>query len=63
MKLKDNIIRYLEETKVELQKVTWPTKPEVIGSTIVVIVTSIVISAFIFLVDRGLSEIVSLILS
>jgi preprotein translocase subunit SecE len=63
MKIKEKVQRYLEETKVELQKVTWPTRPEVIGSTIVVVVTSIVVSAFVFVVDKVLATAVTLILS
>ena len=51
------IIRFLKETKTELTKVTWPTKQEVVGSTIVVVVVSIVVSIFIgvvdFILDKG----------
>ena len=59
MDIKQKIVTYYEETVVELKKVTWPTKDEVRGSTIVVILTSIVLSAFVFVVDRLLSFAVS----
>jgi len=59
MSIKQKIVTYYEETVVELKKVTWPTKDEVRGSTIVVILTSIVLSAFVFVVDRLLSLAVS----
>ena len=59
MSIKQKIVTYYEETVVELKKVTWPTKDEVRGSTIVVILTSIVLSAFVFVVDRLLSFAVS----
>jgi preprotein translocase subunit SecE len=55
MNIKQKIVTYYEETVVELKKVTWPTKDEVRGSTVVVIITSIILSAFIFVVDRLLS--------
>jgi preprotein translocase subunit SecE len=55
MSIKQKIVTYYEETVVELKKVTWPTKEEVRGSTVVVIITSIILSAFIFVVDRLLS--------
>jgi preprotein translocase subunit SecE len=45
------VIKFLKETKTELTKVTWPTKQEIIGSTIVTVVVSIVVSAFVFVVD------------
>jgi preprotein translocase subunit SecE len=55
MSIKQKVITYYDETVVELKKVAWPTKDEVRGSTIVVIVTSIILSAFVFVVDRLLS--------
>ena len=63
MNIKQKIITYFDETLVELKKVSWPTKEEVKGSTIVVIITSIILSIFVFVVDRGLSTLVRLILS
>jgi len=62
MSLKEKILKYFEETKLELKKVTWPSKPEIIGSTIVVVVTSILIAAFLYLVDTGLTWVVSFLL-
>jgi preprotein translocase subunit SecE len=62
MSIKQKIITYYEETVVELKKVTWPTKDEVRGSTIVVIVTSIILSAFVFGVDRLLSLVIRVLL-
>jgi preprotein translocase subunit SecE len=62
MSIKEKVVTYWEETLVELKKVTWPTKDEVKGSTIVVVITSIVLSAFVFVVDRLLSLAVNSIL-
>lgn len=47
--------RFLKEVRFELSKVTWPTKQELIGSTIVVIVLSLILSIFIGIVDYGLA--------
>lgn len=44
--------RFLKEVVAELRKVTWPTKDELVGSTIVVIVVSLVVAIFIGIVDR-----------
>ncbi|EQB64032.1 MAG: hypothetical protein RBG1_1C00001G1611 [candidate division Zixibacteria bacterium RBG-1] len=55
-------IRFLKEVRLELTKVTWPTKDELIGSTVVVIILSLILSAFVGLVDLGLSNISRLIL-
>ncbi len=62
MNIKDKVLKYLEETKLELKKVNWPSKPEIIGSTIVVIVTSLLISAFLYVVDTSLSTVVNFLL-
>jgi preprotein translocase subunit SecE len=39
---------YLSEVKGELRKVAWPTKKEVINSTIIVLIAVIVMTALIF---------------
>lgn len=49
------IQKYLKETMAELRKMTWPTKDELMGSTIVVVVVSVIVSVFIGVVDRLLT--------
>jgi preprotein translocase subunit SecE len=61
--MKEKIIRYLKETVVEMKKVTWPSKQELIGSTIVTVFVTVVVSVFIFAVDQGLSTLISFVLS
>lgn len=48
-------LQFLREVKIELKKVTWPTRKQTLGSTAVVIVLVILISLFLGLVDMGLS--------
>ncbi len=57
----EKVKRYSKETVAELRKMTWPTKDELIGSTVVVIVTSLIIAVFIGVVDRILTFLVTLI--
>jgi preprotein translocase subunit SecE len=61
--MKEKVIRYIKETVVEMKKVTWPSKQELIGSTIVTVLVTVVVSIFIFAVDQGLSNLISLVLS
>ena len=42
---------YVAETKVELRKCTWPTVEELKGSTVVVLVSTLLLAAFTVLVD------------
>ena len=58
----DKIKKFLKEVKLELTKVTWTTREELIYSTIVVIVVSIILSIFIGVVDLGLSNLASMLL-
>ena len=50
---------YLNETVSELEKVTWPSKDEIVGSTIVTVVVSLILGFFIFGVDLLLAQVVS----
>jgi preprotein translocase subunit SecE len=52
----EKIITFLKETRMELTKVTWPTRSEIVGSTIVTIVVSVILSVFIGVVDFGLDK-------
>jgi preprotein translocase subunit SecE len=46
---------YVRDVRVEMSKVTWPTRDELRESTIVVLVMVAISTVFIFFVDRGLS--------
>jgi preprotein translocase subunit SecE len=50
---------FFREVKVEIKKVVYPTRDELIGSTRVVIITVIVVSLFLGIVDLGLSKLVT----
>lgn len=45
-----------------MKKVNWPPKKEVVGSTIVVIVSVFILSFFLGVVDVSLQKLVSLVL-
>ncbi|MDY6952219.1 MAG: preprotein translocase subunit SecE [Thermodesulfobacteriota bacterium] len=54
--------QFLREVKIELKKVTWPSKKETIASTAVVIILVIIVSAFLGIVDFGLSSLIRFVL-
>jgi preprotein translocase subunit SecE len=54
------IVNFLNEVKIELGKVSWSSRHELIGSTTVVIVLTGIIAVFIFIVDSALAKILSL---
>lgn len=47
------MFKFIRESRDELRKVVWPGRDEVFSSTVVVLVAVIVISLFLFTVDRG----------
>jgi preprotein translocase subunit SecE len=51
--------RFLTEVRAELSRVTWPTRREVWATTIVVIVISVIIGVYLYLVDLSLSALVA----
>lgn len=54
--------QFLREVRVELKKVTWPSRKQTVGSTVVVIILVIIISLFLGLVDFGLSALMQSVL-
>ncbi|MDA8133760.1 MAG: preprotein translocase subunit SecE [Desulfobacteraceae bacterium] len=56
-------VDFLSEVKVELKKVTWPTRKQVTGTTIVVIIFIFVVAAFLGLFDFGLAKLVQVVLT
>jgi preprotein translocase subunit SecE len=55
-------IQFLREVKVELKKVTWPSRKQTLGTTAVVLTLVFIVSAFLGVVDMVLSGLVRLIL-
>ncbi len=54
---------FLTDVKVEVKKVTWPSRKEAIGGTMVVLVVVFLISLFLGILDTILSKIVESVIS
>ena len=54
---------FLQQVKAELQKVTWPTRKETYGSTMVVIVLVLMVEVFLWIVDSALSTMIQTLLN
>jgi len=50
--------QFLADAKVELKKVTWPTRKELLSTTAVVIIVVLIIALFLGVVDLGLVKII-----
>ncbi|HEX5044419.1 MAG TPA: preprotein translocase subunit SecE [Candidatus Polarisedimenticolaceae bacterium] len=54
---------FLSEVVAELKKTTWPSKKEVYGTTVVVIVAVFITALYLFVVDKTLERGMTYILS
>lgn len=55
--------KFLREVRVEMQKVTWPTRNDIYASTVVVLISVVVLSVIISAWDQILSLIVRVLLA
>jgi preprotein translocase subunit SecE len=49
---------YIGEVRAEMRKVAWPTRKEVVNSTIIVLIAVVVMTSLIFLFDYGSAKFV-----
>ena len=57
----NKVINYFKSIGVELRKVSWLTKEQLLNSTIIVGVFAIIITTIIFIMDFGLTQIIKII--
>jgi preprotein translocase subunit SecE len=54
--LKTKIINFFSDIVKEMKKVSWPKREELKDSTVVVLIASLLFAAFVFVIDKILSE-------
>lgn len=59
--MKDKIINFFEDIYKEMKKVSWPKKTELIESTKVVIITMLISAVLVYIIDKGISELLKVI--
>jgi len=57
------ITQFLRDVRIEMKKVIWPSRKEVINYTWVVVITVSVVGTFIFVLDLILSKLLHLIIA
>jgi len=55
-------VAFLKEAYEELKKVTWPTRPDVRRLTIAVLAISVIVGAFLGLIDLVLRRVIAIII-
>ena len=54
--------QFIRQVRTELDKVTWPSRKELVATTVSVLAMSIVAAIFFFLVDQVIAWVVQLVL-
>ena len=54
----EKAVKFLSEVKVEVKKVTWPSRKEALGGTAVVLIAVLLAAVYLGIVDMVLSKIV-----
>ncbi len=57
-----NPVKFIQEVRQEVSKVTWPTRNEVLVSTIMVLIFTALASTFFLLADQIIFQLVQLML-
>ncbi len=60
--MKEKILNFFTDVTKEMEKVTWPSRDELMESTKIVIIVTLVIAVFAWVVDFAVSEILKKIL-
>jgi len=58
-----NVVKFFSQVKTEMKKVAWPSRQELISSTIVVLVSTIVLALYIGTCDLFFSRVVNFLIS
>ena len=54
---------FFRDTASEMKKVTWPSRSEVVGTTVVVIVSTIIFAVYLWLCDLGFYKAINFLFS
>jgi preprotein translocase subunit SecE len=52
-------LAFAKESKVEARKVVWPTRPETVQTTIIIVIAVSLISVLLYLIDMGLVALIN----
>lgn len=53
---------FMQDARTEVRKMVWPTRIETLQTTAVVLIVVVILALFLWLVDRGLSSLIQLVI-
>ena len=57
------LVQYLKEVKFELTKVVWPKKDQVVKLTLVILIISVAVGAYLGTLDVGFTKLLEILVS
>ena len=58
----NKIIEYIKGVYLEMKRVSWPTRSEIVSSTVIVILVSVFVALVIFVLDRIFTALLSIVI-
>uniref|UniRef100_A0A7V3RHM4 Protein translocase subunit SecE n=1 Tax=candidate division WOR-3 bacterium TaxID=2052148 RepID=A0A7V3RHM4_UNCW3 len=58
----NKFLEYIKSVFLEMKKVSWPTKNEILNSTVIVILISVFVALIIFVLDRIFTGLLGLVI-
>ena len=59
MQKTNTVVKFIKDVRSEMKFVKWPTRKMIIGSTIAVLVISIIVGAYLGALDLGLKKVLA----
>lgn len=56
-KYTNDIVKYFKAVRSEVKRITWPSSQELKASTVVVIITLIIVTSYLYVVDTILGKV------
>ena len=56
------LILYLKDVRAEMMKVTWPSRNELTGATVIVVILSLIMAVFVKICDLGIGSLLKMFL-
>lgn len=60
--MKTSLAQFVRQVKQEASKITWPTRKETMHGSVIVIVMSVLIALFLFVIDMIFARIIQVVL-
>ena len=56
----NKLLVYLKDVRSEMMKVTWPSRSELTGATVIVIILSLIMAVFVKVCDLGIGSLLKM---